>query len=128
MRPAVRPWRVPRPGYGRKSLSVIVTVVDGGDALRRCLLALMRQRLAPPMDIVVPYDASISATVMALRPEFPGVRFLGLGRIDTERPLHSAAGQHELFDRRRAAGLAAARGDLVAMLEDRGAPGPDWAT
>jgi hypothetical protein len=39
----------------------------------------------------------------------------------------SAAGQHELYDRRRAAGLLASSGDLVAIVEDRGVPHPDWA-
>ncbi|MCA9319111.1 MAG: hypothetical protein KDB53_00180, partial [Planctomycetes bacterium] len=44
-----------------------------------------------------------------------------------ERPLGSPAGQHELFDRRRSAGLLAATGDLVAIVEDRGWPRSDWA-
>jgi hypothetical protein len=53
--------------------------------------------------------------------------FLALGRVDTARPTFSPAGQHELFDRRRSAGLAVASGDVVAILEDRGVPRPDWA-
>ena len=59
--------------------------------------------------------------------EFPEVNFLDLGPITPARPITSEAGQHELFDRRRAAGLAAATGDVIAILEDRGHPHPDWA-
>jgi hypothetical protein len=50
-----------------------------------------------------------------------------MGPIATDRPATTAAGQHELYDRRRAAGLAACRGNLVAIVEDRGVPRPDWA-
>jgi hypothetical protein len=107
-------------------LSVVVTVVDGGYTLERCLRGLAGQDDAPPLDVIVPYDDSI-ARVAQLSPSFPGFRFLPLGSLATGRPREGAAGQHELFDRRRAAGLAAARGELVAILEDRGVPRSDWA-
>jgi hypothetical protein len=107
-------------------LSVIVTIIDGGAVLRRFLTALTTQQDPPPLEILVPYDASIAETG-ALAREFPTVRFLDLGEIGTDRPIASAAGQHELYDRRRARGLAAAQGELVAILEDRGAPRQTWA-
>lgn len=107
-------------------VSVVVTVVDGEDAVRECLLALANQVDAPALDVIVPWDSSVPE-VGALQADFPGVRFLALGRIATERPLQSPAGQHELYDRRRSAGLKAARGDIVCLLEDRGPPEPDWA-
>lgn len=107
-------------------LSVIVTIIDGGDVLRRFLTALTNQQDPPPLEILVPYDASIAETA-ELADEFPAATFMDLGEIRTERPIESAAGQHELYDRRRARGLAAATGDLVAILEDRGAPRPSWA-
>jgi hypothetical protein len=108
------------------TLSVVVTIVDGGAALERCLAALAAQRDAPPLEVLVPSDDTVSG-MDALAARHPAVRWLPLGRIATRRPAHTAAGQHELFDRRRAAGLAAATGDLVAILEDRGIPRPDWA-
>ncbi len=111
---------------GDPLLSVVVTLVDGGDVMRRFLDAVTNQVDPPRLDIVLPYDASV-ADVVELQPDYPDVRFLDLGEIVPARPIDTAAGQHELFDRRRAAGLAAARGDLVAILEDRGAPRPDWA-
>jgi hypothetical protein len=52
---------------------------------------------------------------------------VAMGRVETLRPASRPAGQHELFDRRRAAGLAVVTGDLVAILEDRGVPRADWA-
>ncbi|MGH9387566.1 MAG: glycosyltransferase [Vicinamibacterales bacterium] len=107
-------------------LSVIVTIVDGGATLERCLSALATQEGSPSFDAIVPWDDSV-AGIPALARQFPRYQFLGMGRVGTERPSSSAAGQHELYDRRRAAGLRAAGGALVAILEDRGVPRPDWA-
>ena len=107
-------------------LSVVVTIVDGGPALERCLQALAGQHGAPAMEVLIPFDHSIVAARLPTD-RFPHFAFLALGRLPTRHPAMSALGQHELFDRRRAAGLAVATGDLVAMLEDRGVPRPDWA-
>lgn len=106
--------------------SLVVTIVDGGSCLRDFLLAVEAMQDAPPMEVIVPYDASIAETA-GLKAEFPEVDFLDIGRIDTLRPLSTEAGQHELYDRRRAAGLARARGRIIGMLEDRGHPRKDWA-
>jgi hypothetical protein len=106
-------------------LSVVVTIVDAGPALRRCLEALVRQTGVPPLDIIVPFDDSLAGA--ALPRDLAGCRFLSLGTLPTAAPIGSHLGQHELFDQRRAAGLAAATGDLIAILEDRGVPAPDWA-
>lgn len=106
-------------------LSVVVTIVDGGDALRRCLTALTAQT-TPALEVVLPWDDSIpEAPVIAAA--FAGVRAVPLGRVHLDRPTDSWLGQHELFDRRRAAGLAAATGELIAILEDRSVPRPEWA-
>ena len=108
-------------------LSVIVTVVEGEPALSRCLAALARQERAPAMEVIVPFDDSVAGVVAPLTEFYPKVRFLPLGAlIPTSRP-RDAFEEHELFDRRRAEGLKAARGRLVAILEDRGAPRADWA-
>jgi hypothetical protein len=108
------------------TLSVVVTVVEGGEALVRCLDALSRQENAPPLDVIVPYDDTI-AEVGALAGRFPGFRFLSMGALIAGPKAPDAYVEHELFDRRRAVGLAAATGELVGMLEDRGAPREDWA-
>jgi hypothetical protein len=108
------------------ALSVVVTIVDGGETLERCLAALSAQQRAPAVEVIVPWDDTV-AGIPALAARFQSFRFLALGRLTTSRPEASAAGQHELFDRRRSAGLLAAQGPVVAILEDRGVPHPDWA-
>jgi len=107
-------------------LSVVVTIVEGGDTLAQCLDALAAQQQAPALEVLLPYDASVRGMEDLVR-RFPQVRFLPLGTVATQAPLDSPAGQHELFDRRRAAGLAEASGGVVAILEDRGVPRADWA-
>lgn len=112
-------------------LTVVVTVVDGGDALRRCLTGLLAQADAPHMEVLVPIDSTTAAesAVVAGMANSGGhvVRCVELGQLLTSNPPSSTAGQHELIDRRRAAGLAAAHGEVVAIVEDRAVPKPDWA-
>ena len=107
-------------------LSVVVTIVDAGEALERCLSALAAQQNPPPLEVIVPWDDSVRE-MASLAVRYPQFHFLPMGTIDTQRHKFSAAGQHELYDRRRAAGLAIASGEIVAMVEDRGVPRPDWA-
>ena len=75
----------------------MVTIVEGGDALRRCLEALSVQRDPPSMDVLVPFDASVADTAK-LSEAFPQVTFLDLGVIQTKRGLHTEAGRHEAAD------------------------------
>lgn len=107
-------------------LSIIVCVIDGGPTLERCLAALAAQQDPPPLDIVVPYDPTIPF-VPEVVAKFPGVRTVTLPPFTPEEAPGTPAGEHELYDRRRATGLANARGELVAMIEDRGPPQPTWA-
>ena len=107
-------------------LSVIVTIVDGEDALRRFLDAITGQVGAPPMEILVPFDESVSYAG-AWQAEYPGVRFIPMGARGTLRPIATASGQHDLIDQRRAVGLGEAQGELIAILEDRSPPRSDWA-
>ena len=107
-------------------LSIIVTIVDGGDALRRFLDAIGAQVGAPTMEILVPFDESVSYAG-AWQAEYPGVRFIPMGARRTLRPIATASGQHDLIDQRRATGLREARGSLVAILEDRSPPRSHWA-
>ncbi len=108
-------------------LSVVVTVVDGADALGRCLAALTAQAEPPDLEVLVPWDDTITGVVRDVVPRYPAARFVAMGKLATRHPPASAAGLHELYDLRRAAGLGAATGELVAMLEDRSIPRADWA-
>lgn len=107
-------------------LSVMVTVVEGEPALSRCLEALTRQEGGPSMEVIIPYDDTV-AEVGKLAEKFPQFIFMNLGKIAADDAPLNPFTEHEYFDRRRSAGLAAAKGRLIAMLEDRGAPAPDWA-
>ena len=107
-------------------LTVVVTIVDGGATLTACLEALRQQVGAPTLEVIVPYDETISE-VAALKERFPEFRFLNLGILVDPRSAKGAFVQHQLYDRRRAAGLRASNGRLIAMVEDRGRPKPDWA-
>jgi hypothetical protein len=77
------------------------------------------------MEILVPFDTSVGE-LGTLYDQFPNVRFLPLGSIFKQRTLDPTS-KHELYDRRRAAGLRAARGRFIAILEDRGKPDRTWS-
>jgi len=107
-------------------LSVVVTLTEGGAAWERCLTALLSQDVDGEIEVIVPRDSTA--------PEIPvwalgdhRIRVVDLGTVETEATPASPGGQHELYDRRRAKGLAAAQGPIVAMIEDRVLPETDWA-
>lgn len=106
-------------------LSLVITIVEGRDVLRGILNALRAQVGAPELEILAPYDDS-RPDIGELAREYPEVQFFSIGSVPTTHPVNSAGGQHELFDRRRAAGLKRATGELVAILEDRAPPRKDW--
>jgi len=104
-------------------LSILITIVSGKDAVRRCLLALQPQVQAG-IEIIVPYDEWAS-DVAELKPEFPEVNFhLIADSVGANVPAH----QHRLYDRRRAVGLGLAQGELIAMTEDHAVPASDWVS
>lgn len=107
-------------------LSVILTVVEGEPAMSRCLQALTDQQDPPPLEVLIPFDDTVKETA-ELAARFPQFTFMPLGTLIPSRSPNNAFEEHELFDRRRAAGMKVARGRFIAILEDRGAPKPDWA-
>lgn len=106
-------------------LSVIVTVIDGVESLTRCLDALAGQEGGLRLEVIIPFDNTIPA-IGALAVQYPEFIFLNLGVL-ADRPPRNAFDEHTFLDRRRAGGLGAATADLLAMIEDRGWPRPDWA-
>jgi hypothetical protein len=107
-------------------LSVVVTIVDGGAALERCVAALLAQQDAPAIDVILPFDDTAARDV-AFAAALPAVRLVPLGAVGPLRQSRCGLSQHALYDWRRAAGVAAARGDVVALVEDRAIPRVDWA-
>lgn len=107
-------------------LSVVVTIVDGGAALERCLQALADQVDAPDMEILVPFDQA-SGDVTTHMARFPQATFLDISGVFAGEMPGSPLEMHKFFDKRRSEALLQAKGDLIAIIEDRGVPKPDWA-
>jgi hypothetical protein len=107
-------------------LSVVVRVVGGGDYLRRCLGRLQPQVQDRPIEVLVPYDASV-AGIAEIKQTFPQFIFVSMeaGANDAIDDRHTS---HDLLDRRSAAGFHAARGRILAHLEDYATPDPDWCS
>jgi hypothetical protein len=109
------------------ALSVVIVVV--GDTITgRCstselagmLDALARQDEPPATEIIVPYHAGIDG-IDALARQYPEVTFLPAADLRSRR-----RGSREHHDELRARGALAARGRIVAFLEDHVRPGPGW--
>ena len=107
------------------ALSIIVAPTAGrGAFLAGALEALAAQRAAPSFEVIVPVDESISHTELAAR--FPRVRFLAVsGTAELSRSPDPGTA-HEAIDLRRSAGLAAARGGVVALTDEHARPRADW--
>lgn len=109
----------------RPELSVVVAPTTRGSRLPACLEALESQRDPPGMEVLVPIDESIE-NVDELRRRHPAVRFVPVAGIEELARSSDLGLAHEAIDRRRSAGLAAARGSLVALTEEAARPAADW--
>jgi hypothetical protein len=107
-------------------ISIVVTIVDGGAALQRCLQALLAQVGDQSMEVLIPYDF-ISLEAQTYIDQFPDFRFFDMGLIAGGKPPKDALELHRFWDIRRSEGMKAAKGLLIGLIEDRGIPNPDWA-
>jgi hypothetical protein len=112
-------------GEDRIRLSVILRIVGGNSFVRRNITCLLPQIEGRSIEVIVPYDSTVSG-MDDLVGTFPRVRFLQMGYVKTQASPETHAAAHELYDRRTAAGLKVARGEILALLEDYGLPEPDW--
>jgi hypothetical protein len=76
-------------------------------------------------EIIVPYDAWCD-DVATLAAAFPRVTFHPIDEAGAGAVPPESLGRHQLYESRRAAGLARARGAIVALTEDYAVPAPDW--
>ena len=110
-------------------LSVVGAVVSdttgspNAEHLEPCLAALVVQKNAPPMEIVVPHLPSV-AGIAPLRERYPKARFV---EVRNSRMYTGASGSREHHDELRARGMAEALGQIVALIEDHGIAAEDWA-
>jgi hypothetical protein len=106
-------------------LSVVIAPVRGGAGLPGALDALACQEAAPPFEVIVPVDASVVG-IEPLRERYPEARFL---LVEGTAELAASADPgvaHLAIDRRRAVGLAAAQGEIVALTDECARPRPGW--
>ena len=109
-------------------VSVVVAIVSDTTEpkadvshLAGCLEALARQTDAPSMEVIVPYHQNVDG-VEELKLRFPRVNFLFV----TGSGASSSGCGREHHDVLRARGMLAARGDLIALLEDHARPDEMW--
>ena len=89
------------PGSSRPELSVVIAAWNGPQALRACLASLAAQISAREVEVIVAANFAVGA----LQSEFPFARMLDLVEEATVPKL-------------RTAGVRAARGAIVALVED----------
>jgi hypothetical protein len=114
----------------RPVLSIVVVIVSDTltrraevSHLRSCLDALSRQKNPPPVEIIVPYHENVDG-IQELESKFTDVNFLCIPgfSIGSRR-----GGEREHHDVLRACGLRAARGEIIALLEDHARPDANWS-
>lgn len=94
------------------ALSVVIASVNGLPMIEDCLAALAPRQGGGAHEVIVA-DSVGGETVRRVREEFPWVRVLAFSERQTIPQL-------------RAAGLAASRGEVVAIIEDHCIAGPEW--
>jgi hypothetical protein len=108
-------------------LSIVVGIVSdttesvpNADLLVDCLEGLEKQVDAPTFEVIVPHLANVER-LDAVKARFPQVQFLPAPDVV------AIVGGREHHDVLRARGLAAAKGELVGLLEDHARPDSRWA-
>jgi hypothetical protein len=110
--------------------SVVVAIVSDTtgspdtDHLEPCLEALAQMPSGSSTEIVVPFYPAVKG-IAALKVRYPHINFVEVTDLKTYT---GRSGSREHHDELRARGLAVARGEVVALIEDHGIVTPDWST
>jgi hypothetical protein len=111
-------------------LSVVVVIVSDTITrraevthLRSCLAALANQTNPPPLEIIVPYHEDVDG-ISDLERTHPDVRFMRAAGVSISSRRSGGREHHDVL---RACGLSAARGEIVALLEDHARPDANWS-
>jgi GT2 family glycosyltransferase len=108
-------------------ISIVMTIVDGGQTLVDCLDALMKQEGGNKIEVLIPYD-QVTRDAGSLADNYPEFTFINLGDILGGGMPKDALAMHKFYDTRRAAALKVADAPLIAIIEDRGLPAPNWVS
>jgi Glycosyl transferase family 2 len=111
-------------------LSVVVVIVSDTITprakvfhLRSCLDALAHQTNPPSMEIIVPYHEDVDE-MEDLVGTHPDVTFIRATSVSIASRKGSGREHHDVL---RACGLRAARGEIIALLEDHARPDANWS-
>lgn len=123
------PTKIPAASAGGLLSVVVVLVSDSNEGhcevadLAECLDFLTRQSEPPALEVIVPHHLNVTG-IEQLSRRFPEVTFLPC--VDL-KSFTGRGGSREHHDELRARGIAAAHGQIVALLEEFDRPDPGWA-
>lgn len=106
-------------------LTVVINILLGGPCLERCIQRLLAQEVPGGIEVIVPVCPGIDDGG-DLRRKYPSVRFVEVDRLPQAVDASNPRTAHLIYCRRRAVGLGAARGEIVALTEDQVIPDADW--
>lgn len=105
-------------------LSVVVAVIEGGEAaMRSCLEALEASAAGISLECIVPYDSRLGS-VDELAKRFAWARFVDARTVVVAEEHGDTSREHH--DILRSVGLNLTSGPIVALLEDHGIPSREW--
>lgn len=85
----------------------------------------MPQVQGKPIEVIIPYDTTRKEMGL-LKTQFPQFSFLAVGDVATAARPGSQTATHEIYDHLLAAGLGAAQGDVIALVQDTVITNSDW--
>jgi hypothetical protein len=107
------------------ALSIVIARAGGPSCVRRCLESLAPQIQERPTEVIVPYE-STEPEIGRLEMPSRKIRLLEVGKLQRTATVDALTELHEKHDYLLAKGLAAARGTILAIVEDTVIVAGDW--